>query len=199
MNVANVPPLIFTPEVCGKAQGPLDGLSPLVLRWAGGKDEHVERIREQIESAAALVPELQRARVLGPISPRASDDQVQAAVGGILLAKMLVDHGWTVEFEPAIGAQTPDLLIRKGSVENIVEIRRVVGRAAEDSRSRLMVQRVLEDIRTATPLNIARRFSLHRECSSPTRCPLPAIPTNRPYRRSSDGRYGLFMAATKIA
>ena len=67
---------------------------------------------------------------------------------------MLVDHGWTVEFEPAIGAQTPDLLIRKGSVENIVEIRRVVGRAAEDSRSRLMVQRVLEDIRTATPLNI---------------------------------------------
>jgi hypothetical protein len=151
-----VSPLIFTPELRARAQAaPLDALSPLLLRWARGDDAEIERLRDQIERAAALVPESQRARVLGPLlAARASDGQVKATVGGLLLAKTLADQGWSVEFEPVLEAQTPDLLIHKGAIENIVEIRRVVGRADEGIRPRLLLQRALRGIRTATPLNI---------------------------------------------
>lgn len=67
---------------------------------------------------------------------------------------MLHDFGWSVDFEPVVRTQTPDLLIKRGAVEYIVEARRVVGRAAEDPQARKLVQRALKDIRTATPLHI---------------------------------------------
>jgi hypothetical protein len=154
-----VSPLIFTPEVCARARdcAPLDALSPLLLRWAGaGDDTPLARICDQIERAAAQVPDAQRPRVLGPLlADRATDGQIKATVGVLLLAKMFADQGWSIEFEPVIGeTQTPDLLIRKDTLQNIVEVRRVVGRADEDSRPRLLVQHALRGIRTATPLHI---------------------------------------------
>jgi hypothetical protein len=149
-----VPPLIFTPELCAKARGPLRGLTPLLLRWAGDEGVQADRIRDQIERAASLVHESKRRRVLGQIAVGASDDQVKAAVGGLLLAKMLVDQTWDVEFEPAVGTQTPDLRIRKPGIEYIVEIRRVVGRARGGSRERRLVHDALRGIRTATPLHV---------------------------------------------
>ena len=83
-------PLIFTAEVFEKARGEaLDDLSPLVLRWAAGDGPDGQRLRDQIERAAALVPEAKRPRVLGPMTLRASNDQVKAAVGVLFLAKML--------------------------------------------------------------------------------------------------------------
>jgi len=147
-------PLIFTTALRDKAKGELDALRPQLLRWAGAEGDQGERVRDQIERAAALVPEAKRSRVLGPISERVGDDQVKAAVGGLLLAKMLSDQGWSIEFEPIIGTQTPDLFIRKAAVEYVVEVRRVVGRADEGNRPRLLVQRALKGIRTATPLHI---------------------------------------------
>jgi hypothetical protein len=113
-----------------------------------------ERLRQQIEAAAALVPRAQRTRVLGPLSLKARDDQVKSAVGVLFLAKMLDDFGWSVDFEPVVGTQTPNLLIRRGATEYIVEVRRVVGRAAEDTQAHKLVQRALKHIRTATPLHI---------------------------------------------
>ncbi len=148
-------PLIFTAEVFEKARGEaLDDLSPLVLRWAAGDGPDGQRLRDQIERAAALVPEAKRPRVLGPMTLRASNDQVKAAVGVLFLAKMLYDFGWSVDYEPVLGTQTPDLLIRRDAVEYMVEVRRVFGRSADDIRTRVLVQRALKRIRTATPLNI---------------------------------------------
>src|SRR5262249_44751438 len=146
--------LIFTDELREKATGELDGSAPLILRWAGAQGEGGEQVRRQIEGAAALVPEEKRPRVLGPLSPTAKADQVKAPVGVLFIAKMLHDLGWSVDFEPVLGTQTPDLLIRRDTVEYIVEVRRVFGRAAEDNQARLLVQRALKGIRTATPLNI---------------------------------------------
>ncbi len=150
----SMPALIFTDEIREMAKGEIDGLTPLILNWAGAKGEGAERLRQQIENAAALVPEEKRSRVLGPFSPKARDDQVKAAAGGLLLAKMLHDFGWSVDFEPVVGTQTPDLLIKRGAVEYIVEVRRVVGRGAEQDQAQKLVNRALKKIRTATPLSI---------------------------------------------
>jgi len=68
--LGKAPTLIFTTELREKARGHLDGLSPLLLRWAGAQDAGTAQVREQIEQAAALVPESQRTRVLGPLTPR---------------------------------------------------------------------------------------------------------------------------------
>jgi hypothetical protein len=73
-----MPALIFTDGLRQKATGELDELTPLILRWAGAQGEGAERLRQQIEAAAALVPKEKRARVLGPLSPKARDDQVKA-------------------------------------------------------------------------------------------------------------------------
>ncbi len=146
--------LVFTDEILARACEPRDALDPLVLQWAGMAGEEGARIRGQIERVAALVPEPRRARVLGPIAVVASDGQVKSAVGGILLAEMLQAQGWDVEFEPFVGTQTPDLRIRKGELECVVEIRRVEGRSNEGQRPRLLVSRALRGIRTSSPLHI---------------------------------------------
>lgn len=147
-------PLVFTPEIRAKAKGEIDALSPLLLQWAAAEGPEGESLRDQIEHAAQLVPEPQRPRVLGPFSVRAPPDQVKAALGSLFLAKTLSDLGWSVDFEPVIGTLTPDLRIQKAGIDYMVEVRRVVGRADEDSRPRMLVQRALKGIRTATPLNI---------------------------------------------
>jgi hypothetical protein len=146
-----VPALIFTTELLESAREVADPPAPLLLQLAGATGEAGERRREQVERAAALVGEEQRARVLGPLSLGATDDQVRTAAGGLLLAKTLSDLGWSVVYEPTIGTQT--LLVRKNGAEYVVEVRRVLGRFEIDTRSFLLVQRALSAIRTKTPLH----------------------------------------------
>jgi len=166
-----VPALIFTAEVLEQAREAPEPPTPLLLQWAGASGDAGERLREQLERAAALVPEEQRARVLGPLSLRSTDDQVRTAAGGLLLAKTLSELGWSVLYEPTIGTQTPDLLVRKNGAEYVVEVRRVLGRYEIDTRSFLVVQRALSAIRTKTPLHLVhldvdgaaslKRFAAH--------------------------------------
>jgi len=143
--------LVFVPELMKRALRGTDALSPLLLQWAGPGGELV---REQIERAAAIVPEPLRPRVLGPLTLQSSDDQVRTAVGTLLLGKTLADLGWDVEHEPVVGTQTPDLLVRKGSAEYVVEVRRVLGRLGDGNRMFSLVLRALKDIRTATPFHL---------------------------------------------
>jgi hypothetical protein len=150
----SVPALIFTTELLESAREVADPPTPLLLQLAGATGEAGERRREQVERAAALVGEEQRARVLGPLSLGATDDQVRTAAGGLLLAKTLSDLGWSVVYEPTIGTQTPDLLVRKNGAEYVVEVRRVLGRFEIDTRSFLLVQRALSAIRTKTPMHL---------------------------------------------
>ena len=53
-----------------------------------------------------------------------STSRAAARIGTLLFAKMLNDPGWDLEHEPAIGAQTPDLLVRTNAAEYFVEVRR---------------------------------------------------------------------------
>ncbi len=148
-----MPALIFTPELLERARRGTDALGPLLLQWAGS-GEKGEQLREQIERAAALVPDGRRQRVLGPLSLQSSDDQVRTMVGTLLLAKTLADFGWVVEYEPPIGIQTPDLFVRNGSAQYVVEVRRVLGRLGDGNRMYLLLQRALRGIQTTTPLNL---------------------------------------------
>src|SRR3954470_8813343 len=93
-------PSVFVRDLIEHAARGVEALSPLLVQWAG---QGGERIREQIERAAALVPELRRLRVLGPLTLKSIDDQVRTTVGMLRLAKTLSDLGWYVEHEPVLG------------------------------------------------------------------------------------------------
>src|SRR5262245_28155922 len=98
---ASTPPLVFVPELLEQARNGTDALSPLLLQWAS-PSERAQAIRDQIERAAALVGGSRRARVLGPLTLRTSDDQVRTTVSTLLLGKTLTDLGWDVEHEPVV-------------------------------------------------------------------------------------------------
>jgi hypothetical protein len=141
--------LIFTDELIAAALARPEERRSLVQRWALFEGTARECARRQLEEAAVLVPETQRRRVLRPLW---SEDHIQAttATGSLLLAKVLSDQGWAVEHEPEIYGGTPDLRIRKGSVEFVVEIRHVAGDLAlPPAYDR--VRAALQDIRTKTP------------------------------------------------
>ena len=146
-------PLIFTPTLMSEARG-LERTAPLLLRWAARSDTQGQAFREQVERAARLVPEAQRRRVLGPISRRAREDQVIAAVDALLLAKTLHDLGWHVDHEPVRESLTPDLCIRRGDAEYIVEIRTVIGQLADRRQQYERVSQALDGVEGPFPLTI---------------------------------------------
>lgn len=140
---------IFTDELLAAARAMPEERRSLIQRWAIFEGASRDAVRRQLEEAAGLVPEVQRSRVLGQLY---SEDhlQVMATTGGLLLAKVLRDHGWIVEYEPEVSGTTPDLRIRKGSAEFVVEVRRIVG----DLRLPPAYERLrasLRDIPTKTP------------------------------------------------
>jgi hypothetical protein len=152
-----VRPLVFTSALLDKARAGVNPLSPVLMKWAAIPGERGEKLRNQVERAAALIPEMKRTRFLGHLRERATFLEARAALGVLLLAKGLVDMGWSVEYEPLIGRQTPDLLIRRGSAEYLVEARRVVGRFHEGEREIVAFERLgkaLEGVKTGTPIHV---------------------------------------------
>lgn len=146
-------PIIFSPELHAQAHAAPEGTRSLLHRWAVFRGHHWQAVRSQLEAAARLVPLGQRRRVLGPLF---SDDdmQVQAAAGVILLAKLLADHGWTVEHEPEIDGVTPDLKITKNAAEFVVEARHVRGDFGLPSGYQRL-QAALRGITTRTPAHFS--------------------------------------------
>ena len=123
---ARMAPIIFTDALCEQALKTSRYSGRLLHKWARLGGERGDALRAQLERCAAIVPEAKRRRVLGPITGKGStDDQVRGAVEGLLLAKTLHDHGWTMEFEPEVSGKTPDLRIEKNGGEFFVELRRV--------------------------------------------------------------------------
>lgn len=145
--------LIFTDDLIAAARARPEERRSLIQRWAIFEGTARDAARRQLEEAAIPVPEMQRARVLRPLF---SEDHMQAttATGSLLLAKMLTDQGWTVAYEPEISGATPDLRIRKGSAEFVVEIRHVAGELALPAAFD-RVRASLQDIRTKTPASFS--------------------------------------------
>lgn len=149
-------PIIFTDALRELASKSPRHSAPLLQRWALLGGERGDRLREQLERAAAVVPEPKRRKVLGLITgKRSSDDQVRAAVGSILLAKTLDDHGWSIEFEPDEAGGTPDLRIERSGSTFVVEVRRVAKRETSPSdRDINRIRDALDDITTRTPISV---------------------------------------------
>lgn len=145
--------LIFSDEFLAKARANRRAPEPLAFRWALMPGLLGERIRAQLEAAAALVPALQWERLMGHL--RSADaDQVSGAVSTLLLAKTLADHGWNVEHEPEFAGGTPDLRISKAGIEFIVEVKQILGSARSSNQPAVdRLQRSLARIRTQTPLH----------------------------------------------
>jgi hypothetical protein len=78
-----------------------------------------------------------------------------AAAGVLLLAKVLVEQGWGVEYEPEIGGVTPDLRIRKGQADFFVEAKHVLG-DFEIPAAYGRIRAALSGIRTKTPANFSK-------------------------------------------
>jgi hypothetical protein len=151
-----VEPIVFTDELMNDAASAPRHAAALRTRWAARAGERAEAVRSQIERAAAWVPVDQRPRVLGPLlSKSAPDDQVRACLGSLLLGKSLSDLGWGVQLEPTVDGVTPDLLIRKGAEEFLVEVRRIPPRERpENERALARVRDSLDDLRTHTPISL---------------------------------------------
>lgn len=149
-------PVIFTPALLAAAQQSPRHNAPLLHQWARWSGRQGATLRRQIERAAATVPSDRRGRVLGQILSRSSsDDQVRAAIEVLLLAKMLDDQGWAVEFEPEEGRYTPDLRITKGDAVFVIEATRVAAQATSPSQSDLnRIADALAGITTLTPITI---------------------------------------------
>jgi hypothetical protein len=149
-------PIIFTDRLRHLASRSPRHSAPLLHRWAVLGGDRGEALREQIERAAALVPELKRRKVLGLLTGKSSsDDQVRAAVGSILLAKTLRDHGWSIEFEPDEAGGTPDFRIEKSGSAFVIEVRRVAKPDASPSdRDISRIRDALDDIETRTPISV---------------------------------------------
>jgi hypothetical protein len=147
-------PIVFTPELLAAAARAPQHDAPLLFRWAAlSEDLGGGALRAQIESAAALVPHHQVRRVLGPLLRLGTNDQVRAAVGGLLLAKTLQELGWAVDFEPEIDGGTPDLRITKRDVSFVVEVRRVEAHGAPPvSKALARLQDALSGFETLHPI-----------------------------------------------
>ncbi|HEX7481489.1 MAG TPA: hypothetical protein VF331_27040, partial [Polyangiales bacterium] len=118
--------IIFPLEFAQRPSAASAHAAPLLQRMAMSPDGRGNAFRDQLERAAQLVPNDKRTRVLGPLlKAAASDDQVRSLIGVLLLAKMLSDHGWSVEFEPDVDGKTPDLGVVKGVSTFIIEARRI--------------------------------------------------------------------------
>jgi hypothetical protein len=148
--------LIFTPDLLRLLKPEREHSSPLLHRLALIEGPEGEAIREQIERAARVVPESKRQRVLGPIrGKKSSDDQVQDALGTLLLAKTLEDLGWQVEHEPEEAGGTPDLRIRKADAVYLVEVRSVAGPLRDAFSTDISRLRdALRGIKSTTPITI---------------------------------------------
>lgn len=148
--------LIFTPELMRLVNPNRPHSSPLLHRLALIDGPEGEALREQIERAAAAVPEDKHQRVLGPIRGKSSsDDQVEDSLGTILLAKTLADMGWEVEHEPDEAGGTPDLRIRKGGAVYLVEVRRVAGPLQDVFSTGISLLRdALRELKTRRPISI---------------------------------------------
>lgn len=150
-------PIIFTAGLLAAAAMAPKHAAPLLLRWAAqAEDCGGPRRREQIERAAAMVPIDQRPRVLGQLLGKsASDDQVRAALGSLLLGKMLTDLGWHLEFEPDLAGGTPDFRITKGDQSFFVELRRVASPPRQPSDATIAAIRdALANLETHTPITV---------------------------------------------
>lgn len=150
--------LIFTPDLMQRVKPTQQHSGPFLHRLALIAGPEGEALREQIERVAAAVPESKHQRVLGPIRGKSSsDDQVEDALGTLLLAQTLTDLGWEVEHEPEEAGGTPDLRIRKGEVVYLVEVRRVAGSMRDVfSRDISLLRDALSDFETKTPIYIQR-------------------------------------------
>ncbi len=125
----------------------------LLYRWAKTPGPTGDALRAQIEAAAALVAEHQRARVLGPLHSDI-EDQAAGAASTLLLALALHEFGWVVEHEPVIDEETPDLRIAKRSAQFVVEVRQVIGWTRDQTRTAYTrVGEALDGLRTRTPLH----------------------------------------------
>jgi hypothetical protein len=151
-------PIVFTPELLAVAAKSPRFSAPLLHKWAREAEAEPAGagFRAQVERAAALVPSAQRKRVLGQLTAeRSSDDQVRAALGSLLLAKMLSDHGWSVTFEPEEAKKTPDFKIAKDAAVHVVEVRRVEAPKLYPSTVELnRIRDALENVTTRTPVSI---------------------------------------------
>lgn len=143
---------VFTESVLAAARSSPRASEFLVCRLALAHGTYGEGVRKQVESAAALVPEQQRGRVVSPL--HCDDrDKALAALNMLLLAKTLHDLGWSVEYEPVVLDGTPDLRIRRNAADFVVEVRQVIGDARlPNEREIERVYHALRGIRTRTPL-----------------------------------------------
>jgi hypothetical protein len=146
--------LIFTDDLVARARAEPEDRRRLLYRWATFEGPAREAAREQLDAAAQLVPVEQRRRVLGQLHSD-NDTQVTVTIGILLLAKVFTDQRWTVEHEPEVSGQTPDLRIRKGDVEFLIEARHVQGDFAfPPALQRLKA--ALKDMPTRTPARFTR-------------------------------------------
>jgi len=118
--------IIFSNKLLADAAAEPEDRRRLLFRWAMYSGRPWETVRQQLESATQAVPADKRRRVLGPLWSD-DDKQVTVAAGVIFLAKVLMNYGWAVEHEPTVSGVTPDLRIRKGQADFLVEARHVVG------------------------------------------------------------------------
>ena len=147
-------PLLFTDELLQRARAVPEDRRCLLHRWALFPGEHRAIARRQLETAAQLVPEPQLRRVLRPLWGD-DDRKVMAAAGVLLLAKVLRDHGWTVEYEPELDGLTPDLRIQKRDASFLVEARHVAGDfGLPPGYGRVRI--ALRGITTRTPAHFSR-------------------------------------------
>lgn len=145
---------IFTEELLAAARAQPEAKRRLIHRWATFSGPGREEARCQLDAAADLVPPGQRPRVLRPLYS-SDDKQVFAAAGVLLLAKVLHDQSWAVEFEPKVFGVTPDLRIRKREATFLVEARHVEGDLGlPPAYQRLQAE--LRGMRTRTPASFSR-------------------------------------------
>lgn len=152
-------PLLFTPDVMTRAARPRHRHAlGLLERWATKEGDVGSRVRDQLERVAAQVPQSQRGQVLAPIlSPRTDEPHVRNALGLLMLAHTFKSTGWEIDFNPVIDGLTPDLLIRKGDAEFVVEVTRVTGRLSRENASDAAYRRIhqeLEGKTTRTPISL---------------------------------------------
>lgn len=125
----------------------------MLHKWATATGRTADAIRDQLEAAAELVPEHQRARILGQLRSD-QDDQAWGAAAVILLGLTLSNLGWSVQHEPVIDGNTPDLAIKKDNAEFVVEVRQVIGWTRDpDQRTYHFVKKALDGVTTTRPLH----------------------------------------------
>lgn len=147
--------VLFTPDRMASLPEIASHSSSLITRLARWPGPQGIALRAQLERVASAVPTMARPRVLGPLmSNSASDGQVRDALHALLLARTLSDLGWEVHFEPKFEKNlTPDLLIRRGESQYVVEVRRVLGEMHGWDKSARLIDAVA-GVATRHPMEI---------------------------------------------